>query len=340
MLTNGRDFLLNAWKYIKGIALILFQKGIELWQRTSLSVGQTLALVIPSFIFLYYFLGAMIIQNIDTSASVYKASTEGNRSAVIDMSAYLIRREVKDNLWTPSLPFLFPSYFLDNMPNFQRGLISAVSKTISALSVSNFVQTSENNHLQQAAQFLKYPSNVWLFSPKNKLMPAPSSATQYKKGRKELNRFNDEFSLGHAAFELSPKNFANILTFLAKDLISLETKTETYIRENSKSLIDTKADDTFYFARGKLYTYEMLFRALGLDFKEVLVQTDTYALWTSLIKDLEAAADLNPTFVRNGKLNSSITPNHLATINYLNLKAYERLKTIIQQLENFSEAQK
>ena len=329
-----------VWKDLKDTGLLFLQKAKELWKQTSLSLGQTLALFIPTFVFLYYFIGGMLIHNIDTSASVYKPSTDGNKSAVVDMSAYLIRREVKDNLWTPSLPFLFPSYFLDDMPNFQRGLMSAVNKTISALNSSALIQNEPNDHLQQAAQFLKYPSNVWLFSPKNNLMPAPSSATQYKKGRKELNRFNDEFSLKHVAFELSAQNLAKILTPLAKDLSSLEVKTESYIRENAKSFIDTKADDTFYFARGKLYAYEMLFRALGLDFKEVLVQTNTYAEWTSLIKDFESAADLNPTFVRDGKLNSSIAPNHLATINYLNLKAYTRLKNIIQLLENFSKEQK
>ena len=297
-------------------------------------------MIIPSLVFLYYFLGGTIIHNIDTSASQYKPSTEGNKSAVIDMSAYLIRREVKDHLWTPSLPFLFPSYFLDNMPNFQSGLISAISKTTSALSSSALIQNIPNDHLQQAAQFLKYPSDIWLFSPQNNLMPAPSSATQYKKGRKELNRFNDEFSLNHIAFEISPKNLAKILKSLSKDLTVLANKTDDYIRENSKSLLDTKADDTFYFARGKLYAYEMLLRALGLDFKEILIQTDTYASWTSLIKDLESAADLNPTFVRNGKLNSSIAPNHLATINYMNLRALTRLKAIIQQLEKFSEPAK
>ena len=340
MYAKGYHWLLTTWKYFKDLYQILLQKTTELWQRTPLSLAQMLALIIPSFIFLYYLIGSIVVHNIDTSASIYKASTEGNKSAVIDMSSHLIQREVKDNLWTPSLPFLFPSYFLDDMPNFQRGLMSAINTTISALSSSDFVQTLPNDHLQKASNFLKYPSNVWLFSPQNNLTPAPSSATQYKKGRKALNSFNDEFSIGHIAFDTSHKNLANILIPLAKDLNSLATTTENYIRENSKYFIDTKADDTFYFAQGKLYAYEMLLRALGLDFKEVLVQTDTYAEWTSLVKDLEASADLNPTFIRNGKLNSSVTPNHLATINYLTLKALVRLKNIIQQLENFSKVQK
>ena len=338
---NGLAILLALWQKAKDIFAPLWQIVKKRIQQNSLSLWQILFCILPLFVFFYYLVGGMPISTIDTSASVYKPSTEGNKSATADISIYLIRREVQDKLWTPNLPFLFPSYFLDNMPNFQQGLMSAISKTILALSHANLSQSTDNaaNSLHLAAKLLQYPGNIWLFSPSNSLKPVPSSTTQYKKARKALKNFNLDFVNGNIAFDISAKNLVRILDPLSKDLYALSTKTESYIQENAKSFVDTKADDTFYFARGKLYAYELLFKALGLDFKQVLVQTETYARWTSIIKDLEMAADLNPSFIRNGKLNSSVTPNHLAIINYLNIKAYAELENVIQQLKDFSDNQ-
>ena len=341
ILADGLAILTALLQKAKDIFALLWQTTTEQLQQTSLSLWRILFCILPILVCLYYLIGGIVINNIDTSASVYKPSTEGGKSATADISIYLIRREVQDKLWTPNLPFLFPSYFLDNMPNFQKGLMSAISKTVLALSHSNLLQNENStaNSLHLAAKLLKYPGDIWLFSPDNRLKPVPSSTTQYKKARKALKNFNLDFINGNIAYDISAKNLAGILEPLSKDLYTLAEKTENYIQENAKSFIDTKADDTFYFARGKLYAYELLFKALGLDFKQVLVQTETYAHWTSLIKDLEMAADLNPSFVRNGKLNSSVAPNHLATINYFNIKAYTELESIIHQLKKFSDNQ-
>lgn len=287
---------------------------------------------------LYYPLGGLMIDNIDTS-STYRPQNQNGKLASADMAAYLINREVHHKIWTPNLPFLFPSYFLDNMPNFQLGLMSAVSKTVSAISRAQITTVSQSavDNLKESAELLQYPGNVWLFSPQNNLIPAPSSATQYKKGRKKLNIFNEAVAEGKVVFEHSPQNLSLILKTIRKDIRSLILKTENHIFENNTSFFDFKADDTFYFAQGKLYAYSQLLRGLGLDFKTVLIKYDIYPQWTTALKLLKDASDLNPTIVHNGKLNSSFAPNHLTTINYFASRTLNRLDNMINKLDKNTE---
>lgn len=289
--------------------------------------------VIISLFFLYYPLGGLLVHNIDTS-SAYQPKTAENKLASVDMMSHLINREVHYKIWTPNLPFMFPSYFLDNMPNFQLGLMSAIAKTTDALNKLTFTSASASaaDNLSDAAELLQYPGNIWLFSPQNKLLPVPSANTQYKKGRKKLNNFNNEISAGKILLPRNTQNLSLILQFIKKDISRLVAKTEDHIRENSDSFTDFKADDTFYFALGKLYAYSQIIKSLGYDFKDVLVSRDVYQQWTAALRFLQEASDLNPAIVRNGSLNSSFAPNHLVTINYLASRTVNRLNTIINKL--------
>lgn len=306
---------------------------LENSQNTPAAWWQIVLGIILSLAFLYYPLGGMMVHDIDTSSN-YQPKVSDNKLASVDIMSYLINREVHYKIWTPNLPFLFPSYFLDNMPNFQLGLMSAVGKTTDALNKLSFASSSStaSDNLADAAQLLQYPGNIWMFSPQNKLLPVPSANTQYKKGRKRLNNFNKELADGKITLPRNAPNLSLLLQFIKKDITKLIVKTENHIRENNDSLTDFKADDTFYFAQGKLYAYLQIIKALGHDFKEVLISNDVYQTWTSALRFLQEASDLNPTIIRNGKLDSSVAPNHLATINYLAARTVNRLNTIINKL--------
>lgn len=339
-LTN---LYLQAQKQLKKAAEKTAQKSQHILNKAKTepaSWWQIALGIILSLIFLYYPIGGMIVHDIDTS-STYQPKTENNKLASVDMMSHLINREVHYKIWTPNLPFLFPSYFLDNMPNFQLGLMSAVSKTTSAFSQLPLTATTEQSRtaLNEAAEFLKYPGNVWLFSPQNKLLPVPSANTQYKKGRKKLNNFNNDIATNKILFSPTPQNLSVLLGYIKKDLSKMTVKTENHIRENHDSFIDSKADDVFYFDLGKLYAYSQILKALGYDFKDVLIKYDIYQQWTAALRLLQEATDLNPTIVRNGRLNSSFAPNHLATINYFAARTINKLNTIINKLNQPTDIQ-
>lgn len=315
----------KALEYVKAGSALIKDKITSWWQ---IIFGVLFVLV-----FLYYPIGGWLINSIDTSSS-YKPESNNGNLATIDMISHLVNREVHDKIWTPNLPFIFPSYFLDNMPNFQLGLMTAVGNTAAGLEKLKLQTVSDTARveLDEASELLQYPGDVWLFSKQNKLLPAPSSGTQYKKGRKKLNNFNNEMALGKVVIARDASNLLGVLRGIRRDMSRQIAKTEGYIRENQKNTFDFGADDVFYFSQGKFYAYAQILKALGGDFKNVLVKYDVYQQWTTMIKSLDEASDLNPSMVRNAKINSSWAPNHLLAINYFAARAINRLDNIIARL--------
>jgi len=302
------------------------------------SSWRIIAFIFCGIIFLYYPLGALIINNIDTDTSVDISDSETNRSATIETISYLIRKEVNDKIWTPNLPFFFPSYLLDNMPEFQLGLINGIGNFTSSISSrwEQKVGTQEERLLTQASQLLQYPPHIWMFSSENKLMPAPSAPSQYRKARKLLIKYNQELNNEKIILYKTPQDLIFFLKNISNSLHKVATKLENHIREESSDYIDNQADNMLYRAKGIAYAYYMLLKALAVDYKNILIDTETYPEWTRMLKALENAAQLNPILVRNGEINSSLAPNHLSTEGFYLLKARSIMQNISYQLEKYS----
>lgn len=288
---------------------------------------------LAAVIFLYYPLGAWLINNIDRTTG-FEIETPPAKSATIDTMAFLINREVNDHMWTPNLPFIFPSYILDNMPAYQLGIMSSIRNLSDALAKRQNKTVSPENGapLQTAAELLQYPGNIWMFSPQNKLVPAPSSTSQYKKARKMLIVYNHSLGSGHEIFYKNADDLAYFLKRIAADLEHSTLRLENHIRENSSSYIDTRDDDLFFYQQGKLYGYFMLTRALARDYKDIIVARDIYQPWIRMNKALEDAALLDPLIIRNGELDSLSAPNHLSVLGYYTLKAASGADQMQQRL--------
>lgn len=299
---------------------------------------QIIAIALAAIIFLYYPLGGWLIEDINTDTDIEISPANESQSATAEMMSYLIRREVNDKIWTPNLPFFFPSYFLDNMPNFQLGLMSGVSSlaTSMAKKLEKNIASPEDNYLHQAAELLEYPGTIWMFSPQNKLVPAPSAHSQYRKARKQLIKYNQGLNDGSLIFYRNPKDLAYFLRRMKVQLGKTTTQLEAQIREESSSWTDNQADNLFYHARGLAYADYMLLKALGFDYKQILVDTNTYSDWTILLKTLESAAQFAPAIVRNGEADSLTAPNHLSNIGFYLYKAQIMMQKIAQQLEKHS----
>ncbi len=289
---------------------------------------------LAALIFLYYPLGGWMVHHIDTTTD-YEINTSPDQSAAVEMMSFLVKREVSDKMWTPNLPFIFPSWFLDNMPNFQLGMMSAISKTATALSkrIDKPIAAETDQPLHAAAELLRYPGTIWMFSPANKLTPVPSAGNQYKKARKQLIAYNRGLREGSIPFYKSPADLRYFVGRMTADLRSSNAKLETAVRENSSGWIDLRADDVFYYQKGKLYGYFLLFKALGRDYKDILVAADIYQPWTGMLNALEQGALLDPAIVRNGALGSVTAPNHLSEIGWFTLKAADIGHNIVHKLE-------
>lgn len=316
------------WQYITAQSKRLASFITSWWQL--------LLIAFAALIFLYYPIGGWMVHKIDTTTD-YEIKTPVEHSAVVEMLAHVIKREVSDKMWTPNLPFIFPSYFLDNMPAFQMGLMSSVQNMSSAVSAKlGQTITTPDSHLKAASELLKYPGTIWMFSPQNKLIPVPSANSQYKKARKHLLAFNRSLDSDEETLRKDPADFSYFLNRISSDLWKASLASEDHIREFSSDLLDNRADDVFYFLQGKAYGYYLILLALNYDYKEVIIRYDIYHPLTQMLKALENASELNPALIRNGSLDSSTAPNSLNSLNYYTLKAAAVGKNIVYKIKTIS----
>ena len=299
------------------------------------SSWRIIAAIFFIIIFLYYPLGGWLVNDIDTDTSVEVTHSDENRSYSVEMVSYLIRREVNDKIWTPNLPFFFPSYFLDNMPEFQLGLIKGLSSFTQSLAkkLEPNIASEEEHYLKEAANLLQYDPTIWMFSSQSKLVPVPSAHSQYRKARKLLVKYNQKLSDGSLTLYKTPQDLHYFLNQISHNLVKTSSKLEAHIREESMDIIDNQSDNLLFYSRGLAYANYMLLKALAVDYKSILLEADVYPEWTKLLKALENASTLNPLIVRNGELNSSSAPNHLTTEGFYLLKAHNILQNINHKLE-------
>lgn len=266
---------------------------------------------LPSFLFFYYFWGSMIAENIDVTTEYKLPAKHLPMFETADSMAFLIRREVDKKMWTPNLPPVFPASILDNMPNFQIGIVFGVKDMTSA--IRRFKQNTEaqQKDIDKAYKLLSYPPNVWLMSRRGKFNLAPSSNAQYRKAAKMLNKFVKD-----GVFAPNAEDLDILLRQISKKLQKITEQNETGQREKAAAWADTSSDDLFYYGKGYAFALWQITNSLGVDFKEVILEKNLYVEWTYLMNSLKKAAEFKPLVVRNGAPDSLWTPNHLIMQNF------------------------
>lgn len=295
----------------------------KMWKRFRQS-WRSMLWAVPLMIVLYYIIGGWVTNKIDKTPDFELAKTNTGTASVEIVKA-LIKRETEEHIWTPSLPLIFPGYVLDNMPAFQSGLFNTLKCATRVLA-----NVCPDENLRQAAEFLSYPQNLWLFSKVENLLPAPSSVAQYRKARKVLHRFthSNPVCLSEASEVLDP-----MFRALRHELSSALSEIETEVREKSGQWGDATADTAFYKASGRIYGAYAILRAMSADYGAFLAQNELYADYTSLEKTLADALRLNPLVIRNGNLESLIVPNHLLNLGYYVGKAMSQITDLRIKLQ-------
>ena len=221
------------------------------------------------------------------------------------------------------------------MPSFQLGVIKAVGNVTSALSqkLSPSITNPEDPELlHQAAKLLRYPGTVWMFSPDNKLLPAPSSTAQYRKARHDLIAYNELLLNKKVVFYRSATDLSYFLTQISRSLGASEARLSAHIREHNTDWFDTKADNVFYYNQGKAYGFYLLLKAMGHDYQQIIVDSGQYENWTKLLNALQSASELSPSVVRNAELNSIFSANHLNYLGFYIIKAQNLISQITTAL--------
>lgn len=281
----------------------------------------------------YYPVGMFMINNIEDDVNFTPSGENvvAGGSKAVDMMAGLIDREINVNRWTANDPFFMPSAALDNMPNYQQGIISALARFSFELTdqIGRTRGSSQTDpDLQEAAGLLQYSGTKWAWDPSVSWLPTAASEEQYEKARKSLISYNKRLAEGKAVFEKRADNLLATLDRIALDIGSSTAAIDQHIDENAGSFIDFKADDLFYDIKGQSYGYYLILKSLAQDYETLIKERELANAWAQMLSSLKSVVELNPIVVVNAAPDSQFLPNHLAAQGFYVLRARAQLQEI------------
>ncbi len=266
--------------------------------------------------------------NDDINLSANAAEGESASAAI---TIALMEREIATG-WVPNAPVFMPAAMLNNMPNFQIGLVKALGRFSFELEDQlgrERGSSAADPDLEIARARLQYEPTVWIFKP-GTLWPTAPAEDQYRDGVAALKRYNARLVAGNATFDARPDNLMAALDRIALDIGAMSAELDDHIdnRHKTLGLLDFKADKVFYRVKGSSYAYFMVLQALKSDFSNVIVDRQTGRLYDEMLNELRLAATMRPLVVNNGTLSGQAFPNHLANQGFHLLRARTKLREI------------
>jgi len=280
---------------------------------TPKTIAKRGVLMIATTLVLYFGALGTALQRIDANPDFMPPTPVGDGSHAVDMSVALIEREVRTHRWAPNDPVFFPTVFHDNMAQFQRGVMRALSRFTLELEtqVGRLNGTSAiDRDLERATGLLQFPTDVWIFDFKQSVLPVQPADSQYRAAAQALRAYNERVAGNLATFETRP----DALVFMMERMICEFGARSAMIDRHTRGdtgLLNTTSDDIFYFNKGFSYATYLLMRELGRDFERVITQAGVDAGWTQMLESLRNAAIQRPLVVLNSSGDDSFFANHL-----------------------------
>ena len=230
-----------------------------------------------------------------------------------------------------------PSVFLDNMPNWEFGVLQQVrdlARVIRNDYSRTQSQSKEDPDVAQAEPRFFFDNNSWIL---------PRSESEYREAIEGFERYRDRLvgrGEPEAQFYARADNLREWLSQVEKRLGSLtkrlgDSVATTRINEglagdrsaeaarNQPDTIDVRTswfevDDVFFEARGTAWALVLFFRATEFDFKQVLADKNAEASLRQIIRELEASLQpLHSPMVLNGSGYGFFANHSLVMANYL-----------------------
>ncbi|MEX1108797.1 MAG: DUF2333 family protein [Dongiaceae bacterium] len=303
------------------------------WLRRRFSGGTLLRIALGLLILmlLYYPVGMIVMHKIDDDPAFDALDVPEGASHAVALAADLVEREVDVSGWRANDPIFLPSAALDNMPNFQQGIMAAMARF--AVEMTDQIGRARGSSqadpdLEKAVGLLKYSGTIWIFDFATSWAPTASSEQQYREGVRRLRAYNERLAAGRASFEPRADNLLATLERIAADLGSASAEIDQRVLQGGGVLFDFTSDDVYYRAKGKLYGYALLIRALKRDFADVIAERSLGTVWAEMEESLFAAAELQPWMVVNGSPESQLLPSHLASQGFFLLRARVQMREI------------
>lgn len=292
--------------------------------------------VIATLMVLYFAVLGSLLQRIDARTDFVPPNAVENGSAAVSMAEALILREVDTHRWAPNDPSFFPTAFHDNMGNFQRGVMRAVSRF--ALALENQIgrlngTAAIDGDLERAAGLLQFPTDVWIFDFEQSFMPVQSADSQYRAAASALAAYNARVASGEATFERRADALVLTLERMIGELGARAALIDRHLQQGT-TLIDWSSDDIFYYNKGMSYATFMLLRELGQDYENILASNGVEPTWAQMLVSLETAARQRPLVVLSASRDGSIFANHLHLQGFYLKRALLQLEEVVRVLRN------
>ena len=230
-----------------------------------------------------------------------------------------------------------PSVFLDNVPNWEFGVLQQV-RDLARIIRNDYSrsqsQSKEDPDVRDAEQAFFIDNNSWIF---------PASESEYRKAIKGFTRYRDRLvddADTEAQFYARADNLREWLAQVEKRLGSVtrrlgDSVATTRINEDLAGDPSAEAsnpqpdrvnvqtswfevDDVFFEARGTAWALVHFFRAVEFDFAHVLEDKNANASVRQIIRELEASQQpLGSPMILNGSGYGFFANHSLVMANYL-----------------------
>ncbi len=275
---------------------------------------------------LYFGVIGSLMHRIDADLDFPPPNPVEGGSHAVNMAEALILRETVEHRWTANDPVFFPTGLLDNMPNYQRGMMRAISRF--TMELENQIgrlrgSSAIDRDLERATGLLQFPTDVWMFDFDQSMLPVQPADTQYAAAARALRAYNMRLANGTAVFETRGDALALTVERMAGELGARAALVDDHLRKGG-FIIDFVSDDIFYFNKGMAYASYLLLRELGRDFDEVILRQGLIGVWHQALDSLRLASQQKPWIV----LNSSGAESFLA--NHLHLQGFYLKRAILQ----------
>ncbi|MGD0141931.1 MAG: DUF2333 family protein [Rhizomicrobium sp.] len=312
--------------------------GSDILSAPRIGRGARIALGLAIILVVFYPLAAWYYSTIDDNPDFGPRSDMGqpHESQTVAATIALIDREVNQHGWAASAPFYEPPALLDNMPNYQEGIVSALATVAVALRdrMGHGADTPDgDSDLGIAAGFLQYPPDVWFWNPRRSLWPREPSDDQYLRAMAALASYNDRLAGGDAHFDASAENLQAILERVSDDLGASSATIEYHVDRASGSPFEVRSDDIFYKTKGRMYGYYVVLKGLQIDFQGTIRARHLAATWGSMMASLRAAIAMRPSIVLDGSPDSDFIPCTLCGEGFYVLRVRSELQAIAKGLQ-------
>jgi hypothetical protein len=249
----------------------------------------------------------------------------------------MLIKDMADN-WLPNDMF-WPTAFLDNMPNFQLGVLEVVRYNVRVLRDNlSRMRTTDRLDISAEAAFTNLSNDPfkWWF---------PSAESKWKLAFQHLETYNQNLASGKSHFYPRADNLIELLNqYLSlmggantrlinaprdlKAAVSIEGQKDKAAPAQTVD-IDIpwrQIDDNFYYAQGVAYALYESFRAIRVDFNEVLTDKNSVTLVDKILEIL-GRCYFEPLIVFNGDPDS-IFANHSLNLSGIFNDARQKMNSL------------